>query len=75
MTTAQAPLVLEVMTDGPGQLDAQLNAAVDEALEMALEGKQFGILVTRHDDTKFTVTVSHEVPFGQTIERSAGPSI
>ncbi|WP_427008544.1 hypothetical protein [Pseudarthrobacter sp. H2] len=75
MTTAEAPLVLEVMTDGPRQIDAQLTAAVDAALEMAMESRQFGILVTRHDDTKFTVALSHEVPFGQTIERSAAPSI
>lgn len=44
-------------------LDQQLSAAVELAIERALPERK-GVLVTRHDASHFTVTVTTEVPFG-----------
>lgn len=49
-------------------LDKQLNAAVETAIQRALPERK-GVLVTRHDETRFTVTVTTEIPFGMTYER------
>lgn len=56
-------------------LDQQLNAAVEMAIERALPERK-GVLVTRHDASHFTVTVTTEVPFGLIYEHdhSARPS-
>ena len=57
----------------PQLLEHNLNAAVDAALEHALKDGRHGILVTRHGHTTYTVAVSAEVPYGQTMERN-GPA-
>ncbi|MFJ5696042.1 hypothetical protein ACIP9X_19635 [Arthrobacter sp. NPDC093125] len=56
-------------------LDKQLNAAVETAIERALPQRK-GVLVTRHDARRFTVTVTTEVPFGLIYEHdhSARPT-
>lgn len=56
-------------------LDKQLNAAVEMAIERALPERK-GVLVTRHDASHFTVTVTSQVPFGLIYEHdhSARPS-
>ncbi len=62
-----------VEADEPRLLEQNLNAAVDAALEHALKEGRHGILVTRHGHTTYTVSVSAEVPYGQTMERN-GPA-
>ncbi|MET4097054.1 hypothetical protein ABIB51_004010 [Arthrobacter sp. UYCu712] len=57
--------------DEPQLLEQNLNAAVDAALEHALKEGRHGILVTRHGHAPYTAAVSAEVPYGQTMERSA----
>lgn len=56
-------------------LDQKLNAAVETAIQRALPERR-GVLVTRHDARRFTVTVTTEVPFGLIYEHdhSARPS-
>lgn len=56
-------------------LDQQLNAAVETAIQRARPERK-GVLVTRHDASHFTVTVTTEVPFGLIYEHdhSARPS-
>jgi hypothetical protein len=56
-------------------LDKQLNAAVETAIQRAVPERK-GVLITRHDMTRFTVTVTTEVPFGTIHEHdhSARPS-
>lgn len=57
----------------PHLIEADLGAAVDAALEYAMREGRCGILVTRHGLTTFTVAVSDQVPFGQTMEEN-GPA-
>jgi hypothetical protein len=56
-------------------LEKQLNAAVETAIQRAHPQRK-GVLVTRHDASRFTVTVTTEVPFGLIYEHdhSARPS-
>lgn len=56
-------------------LDKRLNAAVEMAIQRALPERK-GVLVARHDASRFTVTVTAEVPFGLIYEHdhSAGHS-
>lgn len=44
-------------------LDQQLNEAVEMAIQRALPERK-GVLVTRHNASRFSVTVTPEVPFG-----------
>lgn len=58
---------------GPHGLEEDLNTAVDAVLEQALRGGRYGILVTRHGHTTFTVAASAKVPYGQIFEEN-GPA-
>ncbi|MFD0043618.1 hypothetical protein ACFVGV_00355 [Pseudarthrobacter scleromae] len=42
-------------------LDEQINAAVEAAIQSAIPGLH-GVLMTRHDATRYTVAVTTEVP-------------
>jgi hypothetical protein len=70
---------LEIVTDfrikDKHTLDKQLNAAVETAIQLAHPQRK-GVLVTRHDASRFSVTVTTEVPFGLIYEHdhSAQPS-
>ncbi|MFE4229217.1 hypothetical protein ACFRJ8_15160 [Arthrobacter sp. NPDC056886] len=67
MRTAPDLTVAITATDR-ASLDRQLDEAVDAAITRAIrEGRQ-GILVTRHAHDSFTVALSDDVPFGQTLE-------
>jgi hypothetical protein len=46
------------------QLDNQLNMAAGIAMECAAQDKRHGVLVTRHDFSRFTAALSSTVPFG-----------
>lgn len=50
-------------------LDHQLDAAVDTAIEHALRLPGCGVLVTRRDHRHITVEVTDEVPSGTIFER------
>jgi hypothetical protein len=56
-----------------------LQEALDEAVALvrgiAIKEGSHGILVTRHSYTKFTVTISKEVPFGLSVERDADDAL
>lgn len=68
-------IVTEFRIKDKQTLDQQLNAAVEMAIQRALPERK-GVLVTRHDASHFTVTVTAEVPFGLIYEhdQSAPPS-
>lgn len=55
-------------------LDQVLDAAVEVAIEQAIEGPRAGILVTRHNHRSFSLSFSQEVPYGTTMERDMRPS-
>lgn len=56
-------IVTDFRTRDKQTLDKELNAAVETAIQRALPQRK-GVLVTRHDASRFTVTVTTEVPFG-----------
>lgn len=51
------------------ELETQLDKAVEEGIAAALKCSSQGLVVTRHDYTTFGVELSHNVPFGVTVER------
>lgn len=58
--------------DNPTDLHEKLNAAVESARKNAIK-QRHGILVTQHGFGSFSVTVSRDVPFGQTVEKLDWP--
>lgn len=81
---SQATEHLEVLVTEPGQLYELLNDAEAILRQVAMAQRAAGILVTRHDPARYTLTLSDTVPFGETWEktlswpsvdgRTAGPS-
>lgn len=63
------PIFIEA--DNLQLIEVELNAAVDAAIQQAMEAARHGILVTRHGNTTFTVAASARVPYGQTLEEDA----
>ncbi|MHC6219841.1 hypothetical protein [Arthrobacter sp. MMS24-S77] len=61
-------LVLEITAHDPGTIETELNTAVETLLAQALRERSRGILVTQHGYNRYTVTLSPEVPYGQTHE-------
>lgn len=55
----------------PRLIEEELNAAEDATIQQAKEEGRYGVLVTRHGYTTFTVAVSAKVPYGQTMEEDA----
>ncbi|UVJ38632.1 hypothetical protein [Arthrobacter sp. CJ23] len=62
-------IVADIIVTNPTQRDIELNMAVQMAAECAAEDKRQGILVTRHDFSRFTVALTPDVPFGLIRER------
>lgn len=61
---------IEVVVSDGRELNGLLDKAVDTLIATALERKKNGILVTRHDGSRYTVELTDEVPYGLTHERS-----
>lgn len=57
-------IVSEIIVTDAGHLDTELNKAVKAAVEFAAQEKRHGILVTRHEFSRFTVALTPDVPFG-----------
>jgi hypothetical protein len=74
ISTIEVGRTFFVEGNDPHLIEADLNAAVEQARQHAMEEGRHGILVTRHGHTTFTVAVSEDVPFGQTQERQ-GPHV
>ncbi|KQR62719.1 hypothetical protein ASF98_14100 [Arthrobacter sp. Leaf337] len=71
--TIEAGRTYFVESTDPRLIDTELSAAVEQARQHAMEEGRCGILVTRLGHTTFTVAVSEDVPFGETLERQ-GPT-
>lgn len=63
MSTATSPITVKV--EDPASRDRQLERATSLLREKAVG---YGILVTRVDYTTFTIALSPEVAYGQTLE-------
>ena len=62
---------IEVSTANPNLVDQLLNEAESSLVEVALNRRPAGILVTRHLAGRYVLELSEEVPFGESRERSA----
>lgn len=71
ISTVEAGRAFFVEANDPRLIDEELNTAVEAAIQQAMEERRYGILVTRHGHTSFTVAVSAKVPYGQTLEENA----
>ncbi|MEE2522131.1 hypothetical protein V1639_17135 [Pseudarthrobacter sp. J75] len=60
---------VEVIVSEPGRLHELLDHAEAELRQIALPHKCAGILVTRHDPHRYTLTLSDTIPFGETREQ------
>lgn len=69
---AEAPYLLEVKGNEASQIREDLNAAINKAVTHAVNVGGHGILVTQHSHSFYTVALSKEVPYGQTMERRLG---
>lgn len=66
---ADAPYLLEVRVHEASRIHDDLNGAVDRAVSHAINKGGYGVLVTQHSYTFYTVALSEEVPYGQIMER------
>ncbi len=73
MIKHHSDLVLEITAHDPSTLESDLNKAVDIVRARAMQERRHGILVTRHDFATYTVAVSRDVPYGETLERRDPP--
>jgi len=48
--------------------EALLESALNRAIQAASVEQAYGVLLTRHDHTRFTVELSARVPYGRTYE-------
>ncbi|KRE72733.1 hypothetical protein [Arthrobacter sp. Soil762] len=62
-------IISDFVVTNTAQRDIELNLAIQFAAECATAGKHRGILITRHDFSRFTVALSPDVPFGVIHER------
>lgn len=69
MTVTDSHLILELTVREGSSIDEELTAAELLARNRACGDRRHGILVTRHNFSRFTVAVSPDVPFGETQER------
>lgn len=66
--------IADVEVHNAAEKDVQLTFALTNAIHAAQKDGTCGVLVTRHQYTKFTVSLSPTVPYGQTRELDLVPS-
>ncbi|MCB5290998.1 hypothetical protein [Arthrobacter sp. SO3] len=64
-------MIAEIAATEASTLEEELNIAVDKARAKAEQEGRQGILVTRHGQSRFTIEISAEVPYGLTQDRQA----
>ncbi|MEW1822629.1 hypothetical protein AB0323_17860 [Arthrobacter sp. NPDC080031] len=74
MIKRHSDVVLEITAHDSDTVENELNAAVDIAREHAVKERRHGILVTQHEYSRYTVAISRDVPYGQTLERRELPA-
>jgi hypothetical protein len=72
MPVEAAPCI-EVTVDNRASIDHCLNTADERMIDVALQHRTHGILVTCHHEGHFTVGLSETVPFGYTDEHDCWP--
>ncbi|MDJ0358354.1 hypothetical protein [Paenarthrobacter sp. PH39-S1] len=61
---------LEVLLTTPGQRYELLDDAEAKLRQVAMAHRCAGILVTRHDPSRYSLALSDTVPFGETWEQT-----
>lgn len=61
-------MIADFRVNSKADMEVKLEAAVTEATQSALLYGNHGVLVTRHDFSRITVTLTPQVPFGLTRE-------
>ncbi|MFK4296816.1 dissimilatory sulfite reductase (desulfoviridin) alpha/beta subunit [Arthrobacter sp. GAS37] len=74
MIKRHSDVVLEITAHDPDTIENDLNTAVEIAREHAVNERRHGILVTQHGFTRYTVAISRDVPYGETLERRELPA-
>lgn len=69
MIKTHSNMLLEITAYDPQTLENELNAAEAAARTLAMQDRDHGILVTRHNHTTYTVALSREIPYGETHEQ------
>lgn len=64
----EAEGTFRITGDTPAAIDEELNAACEAARAHAVREGRNGLLVTRHGPDHYTVSISSNVPYGQTRE-------
>lgn len=64
----QRNIIADFHVEGATEIDEKLNAAVGAAKQLAVRSTR-GVLVTRHDFDHYSVSLSHDVPYGFTFEQ------
>jgi hypothetical protein len=62
-------IIADFRVEDATEIQDKLDAAVGAAKQQAVIDSIGGILVTRHDFDHFSVSLSHDVPFGFTLEQ------
>ncbi|MDQ0867312.1 hypothetical protein [Arthrobacter globiformis] len=62
-----------VEANDPRLIEEELNTAENAVIQQTMEEGRYGILVTRHGYSRYTVAASVKVPYGQTLEENAPP--
>ncbi|MFF1385588.1 hypothetical protein ACFVWT_18705 [Arthrobacter sp. NPDC058288] len=68
LTAKDEQLVADFVVTTLEERDSKLDSAVSFAHTLASIDAQLGILVTRHDFWRFSVSLSEDVPYGQVQE-------
>ncbi len=71
ISTIEAGRTFFIEANNPRLIEEELNTAVDAAIQLAMNEGRYGVLVSRHGHTTFTVGVSAKVPYGQTVDENA----
>jgi hypothetical protein len=61
-------IIADVTVRNAADKESQLEAAHDRAIQEASVNKAYGVLLTRHDHSRFSVALSARVPYGRTYE-------
>jgi hypothetical protein len=70
-------LIADLFVQNPIDRDDQFSSALERAIAAASGAKDRGILITRHHYSRYTITLSPTVPYGETrehdlVQKSAG---
>lgn len=69
MITTKAAGHYQVTGSTRDEIEAGIHTALEAAQEHSMTGSRQGIVIMRHAPDSFTVALSHDVPYGLTVER------